>query len=159
MGRGCWYSPDKGDLVSQRSTELKCLAAEIGQKEENGAWLLVLPPQGGLGFPEVHGAEVPGSGDRTKRKRMGRGCWYFPHKGDLVCQKSTELKCLAAEIGQKEENGAWLLVLPPQGGLGFPEVHGAEVPGSGDRTEGREWGMAAGTPPTRRTWFPRGPRS
>ena len=37
MGRGCWYSPDKGDLVSQRSTELKCLAAEIGQKEENGA--------------------------------------------------------------------------------------------------------------------------
>ena len=81
------------------------------------------------------------------------------HKGDLVSQRSTELKCLAAEIGQKEENGAWLLVLPPQGGLGFPEVHGAEVPGSGDRTVGREWGVAAGTPPTRGTWFPRGPQS
>ena len=90
---------------------------------------------------------------------MEHGCWYSPHKGDLVSQRSTELKCLAAEIGQKEENGAWLLVLPPQGGLGFPEVHGAEVPGSGDRTVGREWGVAAGTPPTRGTWFTRGPRS
>ena len=48
---------------------------------------------------------------------MGRGCWYFPHKGDLVCQKSTELKCLAAEIREKEENGAWLLVLPQKGDL------------------------------------------
>ena len=124
MGHGCWYSPHKEDLVSQRSTELKCLAAEIGQKEENGAWLLALP-----------------------------------HKGDLVSQRSTELKCLVAEIGQKEENGAWLLVLPPKRGLGFPEVHGAEVPGSGDRTEGREWGMAAGTPPTMGRWFPKGPRS
>ena len=124
MGHGYWYSPHKGDLVSQRSTELKCLAAEIGQKVKNGAWLLALP-----------------------------------QRGDLVSQRSTELKCLAAEIGQKEENGAWLLVLPPQGGLGFPEVHGVEVPGSGDRTEGREWGMATGTPLTRGTWFPRGPRS
>ena len=61
MGRGCWYSLNKGDLVSQRFMELKCLAAEIGQKEENGAWLLTLSPQGGLGFSEVHRAEVPGS--------------------------------------------------------------------------------------------------
>ena len=37
---------------------------------------------------------------------MGRGCWHFPHKGDLVSQRSTGLKCLAAEIGQKELNGA-----------------------------------------------------
>ena len=90
---------------------------------------------------------------------MGHGCGHFPHKGDLVYQRSTELKCLAAEIRQKEENGACLLALPPQGGLGFPEVHGAEVPGSGDRTEGKEWGMDAGTSPTRGTWFTRGPRS
>ena len=90
---------------------------------------------------------------------MGQGCWHFPHKGDLVSQRSTELKCLAAEIGQKEENGAWLLVLPPQGGIGLPEVHGAEVPGSRDRTDGIEWGMTAGTSLTRRTWFTRGPRS
>ena len=61
MGHGCCHSPHNGYLVSQRSTELKCLAAEIGQKEENGAWLLVLPPQEGLGFSEVHRAEVPGS--------------------------------------------------------------------------------------------------
>ena len=86
---------------------------------------------------------------------MGHGCWHFPHKGDLVYQRSTELKCLAGKIGQKEENGAWLLVLPPQGGLGFPEVHGAEVPGSGDRTEGKEWGMAAGTPPQGGLGFPK----
>ena len=85
---------------------------------------------------------------------MGRGCWHSPHKGDLVSQRSTELKCLAAEIGQKEENGAWLLVLPPQRVLGFPEVHGAEVTGSGDRTEGREWGVAAGTPPQGGLGFP-----
>ena len=35
--------------------------------------------------------------------------------------------------------------------------------GSGDSREGREYsrrmGMAAGTPPTRGTWFPRGPRA
>ena len=61
MGHGCWHSPHKGDLVSPRSTELKCLAAEIGQKEENGDWLLTLSPQGGLGFSEVHKAEVHGS--------------------------------------------------------------------------------------------------
>ena len=85
---------------------------------------------------------------------MGHGCWLSPNKGDLVSQRSTELKCLAAEIGQKEENGAWLLILPPQGGLCFPEVHGAEVPGSGDRTEGREWGVAAGTPPQWGLGFP-----
>ena len=90
---------------------------------------------------------------------MGRGSWYFPHQGDLVSQRSTELKCLAAEIGQKEENGAWLLANPPQEGLGLPEVNGAEVPRSRNRTEGREWGMAAGTSPTRGTWFTRGPRS
>ena len=90
---------------------------------------------------------------------MGHGCWHSPHKGDLVSQRSTELKCLAAGIGQKEENGAWLLALPPHGGLGLPEVHGAEVSGSGDRTEEREWGMAAGTRPTRGTWFTRGIRS
>ena len=90
---------------------------------------------------------------------MGHGCWHFPHKGDLVYQRSTELKCLAAEIGQKELNGAWLLALPSQGELGSLEVHGAEVPGSGDMTERREWGMAAGTSPTRGTWFTRGPRS
>ena len=37
---------------------------------------------------------------------MGHGCWNFPHKGDLVYQRSRELKCLAAEIGQNELNGA-----------------------------------------------------
>ena len=32
---------------------------------------------------------------------MGHSCWHFPHKRDLVYQRFTELKCLAAEIGQK----------------------------------------------------------
>ena len=99
MGHGCRHFPHKRDLVYQRSTELKCLVAERGQKEENGAWLLVLPPQGGLGFPEVHGAEVHGSGDRTEGREWGMATDTPPHKGDLVSQRSTELKCLAAEIG------------------------------------------------------------
>ena len=51
---------------------------------------------------------------------MGHGCWHFLHKRDLVYQRSTELKCLAAEIRQKKENGAWLLALPPHGGTWFP---------------------------------------
>ena len=29
---------------------------------------------------------------------MGHDSWHFPHKGDLVYQRSTELKCLAAGI-------------------------------------------------------------
>ena len=50
MGHACWHSPLWGDLVSQRSTELKCLAAEIGQKEKNGGMDAGTSPTRGTWF-------------------------------------------------------------------------------------------------------------
>ena len=52
----------------------------------------------------------------------------------------------------------WLLALPPQGGLGFPEVHGLKCLAAWQNRKKR-MEMATGTPPTRGTWFPRGPRA
>ena len=111
MGHGCWHSPHKGDLVSQRSTELKCLAAEIGQKEEK--WLDI--PTRGTWF--LSSTELKCMAAEIGQKEENGACWYSPHNGDLVSQRSTELKCLAAEIGQKEENGHGCWYSPHKGDL------------------------------------------
>ena len=119
MGHGYWYSPHNGDLVSKRSTELKCLAAEIGQKEVNGAWLLVLPSQGGLGFPEVHGPEVPAA-EIGQKEENGAWLLVLPPQGGLGFPEVH-----GAEVpgsGDRTEGREWGMAAgtPPTRGTWFP---------------------------------------